>query len=194
MGLLTRTSDTIYAFRFLRLLTTPWTKMGAYKMGLIDADGKVLRKPETSEEKSKYNIFHKLVFNLKRMLNVLPLGKTTIASYLAALYLIKEKTGISDRALAKTLKETTGIDPRAMQLEESFWYLAEDNMLRAGTYTLVRDLPLRLTGDILAYKKTSVVIEENCAPVGNIFGINVFCGTHCKTRQKVLITQHDITQ
>ena len=157
MGLLTRTTDTVYAFRFLRLLTTPWTKTGAYKMGLIDDNGKVIRKPETSEEKSKYNIFHKLVFNIKRMLNVLPFGKTTIASYLAALYLIKEKTGVSDRALAKILREATGLDPRAIQLEESFWYVTEDNTLRPGTYTLTRDLPLHLTGDMLALKKTSVV-------------------------------------
>lgn len=194
MGLLTRTTDTVYAFRFLRLLTTPWTKTGAFKMGLIDANGKVLRKPETSEEKSKYNIFHKLVFNIKRMLNVLPFGKTTIASYLAALYLIKEKTGVSDRALAKILKETTGVDPRLIPLEESFWYLTEDGKLRAGTYTLARDLPLSTTGDMLALKKTAVKIAENSVPVGNIFGVNVYSATHCKTGQKVLITQHDIIQ
>jgi hypothetical protein len=163
-------------------------------MGLIDANGNVLRKPETSEEKSKYNIFHKLVFNIKRMLNVLPFGKTTIASYLAALYLIKEKTGVSDRALAKILKETTGVDPRLMSLEESFWYLTEDGKLRAGTYTLARDLPLSMTGDMLALKKTAVKIAENSVPVGNIFGVNVYSATHCKTGQKVLITQHDIIQ
>ena len=194
MGLLTRTTDTVYAFRFLRLLTTPWVKTGAFKMGLIDANGNVLRKPETSEEKSKYNIFHKLVFNIKRMLNVLPFGKTTLASYLAALYLIKEKTGISDRALAKILKETTGLDPRRVSIDESFWYLTEDKMLRSGLYTLTRDLPLQLTGDLLALRKTTVVVAENSTPVGNIFGINVYSATHCKTEQKVLITQHDIIQ
>ncbi len=194
MGLLTRTTDTVYAFRFLRLLTTPWVKTGAFKMGLIDANGNVLRKPETSEEKSKYNIFHKLVFNIKRMLNVLPFGKTTLASYLAALYLIKEKTGISDRALAKILKETTGLDPRRVSIDESFWYLTEDKMLRSGMYTLTRDLPLQLTGDLLALRKTTVVVAENSTPVGNIFGINVYSATHCKTEQKVLITQHDIIQ
>ena len=194
MGLLTRTTDTVYAFRFLRLLTTPWVKTGAFKMGLIDANGNVLRKPETSEEKSKYNIFHKLVFNIKRMLNVLPFGKTTLASYLAALYLIKEKTGISDRALAKILKETTGLDPRCVSIDESFWYLTEDKMLRSGLYTLTRDLPLQLTGDLLALRKTTVVVAENSTPVGNIFGINVYSATHRKTEQKVLITQHDIIQ
>lgn len=194
MGLLTRTTDTVYAFRFLRLLTTPWTKTGAYKMGLIDANGNVIRKPETSEEKSKYNIFHKLVFNVKRMLNVIPFGKTTIASYLAALYLIKEKTGVSDRALAKVIKEATGCDPRALHLEESFWYLNEDNTLRHGTYKLTRNLPLQLTGDILALKNTTISIAKNSCPVGNIFGVNVYDAVHCKTGQKVLITQHDIKQ
>jgi len=194
MGLLTRTTDTVYAFRFLRLLTTPWIKTGAYKMGLIDANGNVLRKPETGEEKSKYNIFHKLVFNIKRMLNVLPFGKTTLASYLAALYLIKEKTGLSDRALAKILKETTGLDPRCVSIEESFWYLTEDNLLRSGLYTLTRDLPLQLTGDLLALRKTTVSIAENSTPVGNIFGVNVYSAIHCKTGQNVLITQHDIIQ
>jgi hypothetical protein len=168
--------------------------MGAYKMGLIDANGNILRKPETSEEKSKYNIFHKLVFNIKRMLNVLPFGKTTIASYLAALYLIKEKTGVSDRALAKILKEATGLDPRLISIEESFWYLTENNSLRAGLYTLTRDLPLQLTGDLLALRKTNVLIAENSTPVGNIFGINVYSATHCKTGQRVLLTQHDIIQ
>lgn len=193
MGLLTRTTDTVYAFRFLRLLTTPWTKTGAYKVGLIDANGNVLRKPETSEEKSKYNIFHKLVFNIKRMLNVLPFGKTTIASYLAALYLIKEKTGLSDRALAKILREVTGVDPRALPLNESQWYL-EEGRLRAGNYTLVHDIQLPASAETLALKYSTVVIKENSESCGKIFGAPVYIAYHPKTRQEILITQHDIKQ
>ena len=193
MGLLTRTTDTVYAFRFLRLLTTPWTKTGAYKMGLIDANGNVIRKPETSEEKSKYNIFHKLVFNIKRMLNALPFGKTTIASYLAALYLIKEKTGLSDRALAKILREATGVDPRALPLNESQWYL-EEGRLRAGNYTLVHDIQLPASAETLALKHSTVVVKESCEPCGKIFGAPVYRAYHPKTRQEILITQHDIKQ
>lgn len=194
MGLLTRTTDTVYAFRFLRLLTTPWKKMGAYKLGIIDENGTLIRKPETSAEKSKYNIFHKLVFNIKKMLNVLPFGKTTIASYLAALYLIKEKTGLSDRALAKALKEVTGFDARSMPLEESFWYISQGNKLRHGSYCLVRDVPLQTSGDMLAMKKTNVSLQEDSSPVGTIFGTNVYKLVHNKTGQSVLITQHDIIQ
>lgn len=194
MGLLTRTTDTVYAFRFLRLLTTPWTKTGAYKMGLIDENGRVIRKPETSEEKSKYNIFHKLVFNIKRLLNVIPFGKTTIASYLAALYLIKEHTGLSDRAIAKILKEATGFDPRTLPLSESRWYLQEDDSLRPGHYVLVRDIQLSKSADLLALKNTSITIKEDAVPRNKIFGVPVYVGYHPKTRQEILITQYDIKQ
>jgi hypothetical protein len=162
-------------------------------MGLIDANGNVIRKPETSQEKSKYNIFHKLVFNIKRMLNVLPFGKTTIASYLAALYLIKEKTGLSDRALAKILREATGVDPRALPLNESQWYL-EEGRLRAGNYTLVHDIQLPASGETLALKHSTVVVKESCEPRGKIFGAPVYIAYHPKTRQEILITQHDIKQ
>ena len=65
MGLL-RGADFFYAIRFLRLLTTKWEKTNAYKLGIVDKNGKVLKKPETSEEKGAYNVFHKLVYNIKR--------------------------------------------------------------------------------------------------------------------------------
>lgn len=194
MGLLTRTADTVYAFRFLRLLTTPWVKTGAYKMGIIDANGNVIRKPETSEEKSKYNIFHKLVFNVKRLLNKIPFGKTTIASYLAALYLIKEKYGVSDRALSKIIRESTGLDPRQLELEESSWYLNEDGTLRSGTYSLINDIALPSTGEILALSKSKVSIAEGATPCGKIFGVDVYTALHHKTRQTILVTQHDLKQ
>jgi hypothetical protein len=192
MGLLTRASDTIYTFRFLRLLTTPWVKTGAYKLGIIDDKGNVIKKPETDEEKSKYNLFHRLVFNIKRLLNKLPLGKTTIASYLTALYLLKEKYGFSDRALSKILKETTGVDPRLLELEKNNWYLAEDNKLVGGNYNLVRDIALPSTGEVYALKNSVVTIDENCIIRGNILGVNVYEAFHHKTRQKILVTQYDI--
>jgi hypothetical protein len=194
MGLFTRVSDTIYAFRFLRLLTTPWEKTGAYKAGLIDATGKLLRKPETSEEKSKYNIFHRLVFNIKKLLNKLPLGKTTIASYLAAFYLIKEKTGLSDKQIAHAIQEATDFDPFEIELQESAWYMVEDNKMRAGRYTLLNDIAMPTTGEVFALKNSTVLVKEDTSPCGNIFGVNVYSAFHTLTRQNILITQYDINQ
>ena len=109
MGLL-RGPDFFYAVRFLRLLTTKWEKTNAYKLGIIDKTGKKLRTPEKAEEKSAYNIFHRLVFNIKRLINKLPFGKSTLASYLGALFLIKEHTRLTDEEIKKVMKEACGLD------------------------------------------------------------------------------------
>ncbi|MEK9769694.1 MAG: hypothetical protein VW683_12290, partial [Betaproteobacteria bacterium] len=77
MGLLLRGADTVYALRFLRLLTMPWEKTAAFKVGVIDENGNRIKKPETSEEKEAYTVFHRLVFNIRRLLAKIPLGKST---------------------------------------------------------------------------------------------------------------------
>ena len=81
------------AYQFLKTLTTKWDQMEAYKLGIIDANGKQLKKTaelETAKEKQAYTIFHRLVFNLKRILERFPFGKSRIASYSAAFALLKE--------------------------------------------------------------------------------------------------------
>lgn len=192
MGLL-RATDFIYTLRFLRLLTTPWEETEAYKKGIVDEKGNKLKKPQTADEKSVYNSFHKLVYNLKRLLGKVPLGKTRIASYAAALYLIKEHAKIDDAKLAKVIKESMGVDISKLPLmEESEWYLTEDNArIAANTYTLTKDMPLR-NGELLAKKSTRVIVEEH-EPIDDVFGIPVFKGYHVKTKQVIYITQDDIT-
>ena len=40
MSIITRTADLFYTFRFLKILTTPFEKTDAYKLGIIDDKGK----------------------------------------------------------------------------------------------------------------------------------------------------------
>ena len=193
MGLL-RGPDFIYALRFLRLLTTPWQKTSAFKLGLVDKNGKVLKKPVTSEEKSAYNVFHKLVYNIKRLINKLPLGKSTIASYAAALFLIKEHASIDDENLKEVLKEVFGldlIDDNTDHITE--WYLNESGQIEEGKYALTRDIALPKTGELLAKKDTLVQIMEQ-SPCGTVFGYSVFKGLHENTKQMIYITQEDIVK
>ena len=84
--------DTIIIFRILRKLTTPWEKTEAFKTGVIDKNGKVLvkAKQRTQAQKKSYSMLDRLVFNLKRALEKLPGGNSTVGSYVAALALIKE--------------------------------------------------------------------------------------------------------
>ena len=193
MGFL-RGPDFFYSLRFLRLLTMPYEKTGAFKVGIIDKTGKKLKKPETSEERANYNTFHKLVFNIRRLLAKVPAGKSAIARYAAALFLIKDHLEINDESVAKVLKEASGVDFLNEDLEEknNKWYLKESgDKIQKGKYALIRDIALPSTGDILALENTMVEIAEQ-EPVGSIFGIPVFEGIHIKTRQRIYITQEDI--
>jgi hypothetical protein len=82
--------DTLIIFRILKKLVTPYNKMKAFELGLIDAEGKSLKKAKSSEEKGAMTLVDRLVLNMKRLLGKLPLGKTRLASYIAALALLKE--------------------------------------------------------------------------------------------------------
>ena len=193
MGLL-KAGDFFYTLRFLRLLTTPWNKTNAYKEGIIDDKGKVIKKPETSKEKAVYNTFHRLVYNLKRLLNKLPFGRSTIASYAAALFLIKEESHMSDVAMRKVMLEVTGIDIKKTDLTEyteNQWYLTDEGNIQESVYTLTNDIALPSTGEILALKNSKIVVKEH-SPIDTIFGISIFEGIHNKTQQKIYITQGDI--
>ena len=46
---------------------------------------------DTKEEKEAYNLSDTLVWNLKKILGKIPFGKSKLASYAAALWLIKEQ-------------------------------------------------------------------------------------------------------
>lgn len=85
--------DTFFTFKFIKLLVTPWNKTEAFKFGIIDEKGKVLRKQKelkNDKEKNSYTHFHRLVWNVKRVIEKAPGGKSKVASYGAALFLLKE--------------------------------------------------------------------------------------------------------
>lgn len=94
--------DTVYTYKFIKLLTTPWKEQDAYKLGIIDDKGKVLRSARTlkkQEEKDSYTSFHRLAWNIKRIVQKMPGGSSKFANYASALFLIKEQRnteGVSD--------------------------------------------------------------------------------------------------
>ena len=102
-----RIVDTLIVFRMLKMLVTPFKKHKAYQFGFIDQNGKriktkmvdgkeVKNNPESKMEKSSFTLLHRLVFNLKRIIEKVPFGKTAFASYAVALLLLKEHANLSD--------------------------------------------------------------------------------------------------
>lgn len=98
-------SDLILIYQFIKRLTTPFKDTDAFKLGIIDQDGKKLKSPETSEEQNAYGYFDRLVFNIKRLLEKLPGGKTRLSSYAAALFLIKESENVKEHYTEEELIE-----------------------------------------------------------------------------------------
>ena len=93
--------DTYITFRIIKTLVKPWKDQEAFKLGIIDENGKVLRKNKTlktSEEKDAYTVLIRFIFNLKRLLNRLPGGRSKFGSYAAAaLLLLKEEEENEDK-------------------------------------------------------------------------------------------------
>lgn len=88
-----RPVDLLIAYRVIKILVTPFNKQPAYKMGIIDDKGKVLKKYRTlttSGEKQSYTMLHRFVFNLKRILQKVGLGSRLGSFAVALALLIKE--------------------------------------------------------------------------------------------------------
>ena len=51
MGILKSAADTVYAFRFIRMMVMDWKSWDAYKEGVIDENGKRDRKKQISVKK-----------------------------------------------------------------------------------------------------------------------------------------------
>ena len=60
--------DNILSFLVIKKLVTPVTKTEAYKKGLVDSTGKIIKQPETEEEESALTLFDKFLFKVKRLL------------------------------------------------------------------------------------------------------------------------------
>ena len=111
MGLknvLVQGSELYFLFSFLKRLVTKFEKTDAYKLGIIDKNGKVLIKKRdftTIEQRNAYTMMDTLIFNLKKLLGKIPFGKTTIATYAAALLLLREEKNLKILADEKILEE-----------------------------------------------------------------------------------------
>ena len=89
---MSRAIDLIITYRVVKMLVTPFEKTEAFKRGIIDADGKVLRKFKTvkGSERKHYTMLHRFVFNLKRILKKVGLGSRLGSFGVALALLIKE--------------------------------------------------------------------------------------------------------
>jgi len=114
-----RAIDLVITYRIIKLLVTPFERQEAYKQGIIDKDGNVLKKYrtlKTTKEKQSYTILHRFVFNLKRILKRVGLGGRLGSFAVALALLLKENKEyeqhkvLIESAIILYLKETKQYD------------------------------------------------------------------------------------
>ena len=193
MGLLKKAADTVYAFRFIRMLVLDWKDWDAYKAGIIDENGKRVKsvKIDNLEKSSTWTPFIRLCANIKRLVSKAPGGGSRLGSFAAALFLIKEKTGMTDKEL-KQICEKVGIEPLDFLNENSEWFVLEDRQLSHGVYRLRDSKVVNNTIEEMCNAKDQIRILEDCYPVGDVFGVDIYEATHMRTNQKIYVTIREI--
>jgi hypothetical protein len=191
MGLLSGAINTYYTFKFLRLLTQKWENTDAFKLGIVDEKGNPLKRVselKTPDEKSAYSIFNRLVFNVKRIMNKVPFGRSALGSYAAALFLLKEHEVDLDNT---EIREALDIDLTRLN-EAPEWFVLSEGVLMPGVYELKRDIASPITGLVTGRVGHKVVVENNCLPVDKVFSNNIYKINHKMSGQDLYILSDDL--
>ena len=185
-----RVIDSLIVFRILKMLTTDFKKTPAYKFGFIDSNGNRIKTlpdpnnknqmlkndPKTKEEKNSLTPLHRLVFNLKKLIRMVPFGKTAFASYAVALALLKEETNLDSEQtdhlyedFYRLLKEEGAFEPEMLEEATEVGKLCSLRM-EGGDYHLRRQLKQNFeeNGEIKIYpEKTKITdVKESCIGYG----------------------------
>lgn len=99
--------DSYLVYQFLKRLTTPFDKTEAFKLGIIDAKGRVLKKKSeltTDQEKNAWQYFDILVNNMKKILAKVPGGRSQMGLYAASALLFKEHTNLVNKTDYEMMK------------------------------------------------------------------------------------------
>ena len=198
-----RAIDLFVTYRFIKLLVTPFDKTEAFKLGIIDKDGKRTLvqgtdRPttlNTIDEKNAYTILHKLVFNIKKIFSKVPGLRTKLGTYAAALFLLKDtfKEHVDDpdvfeKEFMKYLKE------EGYELDDTITetVIGFGEVLPKGDYVLVNDILNKEEEELTAKKGDKVIAFEDVPPIDTILGVEIFSVVHEKTKEVIYVSLEDI--
>ena len=205
-----RVIDSLIVFRVLKMLTTDFKKTPAYKFGFIDSNGnriktlpdpnnknQMLRNdPKTKEEKNSLTPLHRLVFNLKKLIRMVPFGKTAFASYAVALALLKEETNLDSEQtdqlyedFYRLLKEEGVFEPEMLEEATEVGRLCSLKM-NGSDYHLRRQLKQNFeeNGEIKVYPEKTMITDVRESCIG--YGVLIYEGRI--DEDKVLFTAEDV--
>jgi len=141
---MSRTIDALITYRVVKLMVTPYEKTQAYKLGIIDKDGKNLIpfRKVPFQHKKHYTILHRFVFNIKKIMKKVGLGS---------------RLGTFGVALALLIKEDSS-------------YAEHKDAIEAGVLTYLKEQ--NLYDEILNESKNIPEIHEQ--PYMTCFGVDIY--------------------
>ncbi len=191
---MSRAVDLFVTYRFLKLLVTPWNKQEAFKLGIIDKNGKAIKKARdlsTEQERASFTLLHRLVFNCKRIMGKIPFVRSQLGTYATALFLLKEHYKIEnlpEGEVTKYLLENKLIDLNDKISEEVIGF---GNMLPMGEYKL-KDQVTADDDEVDAQPGDVVTALEDTPPSDRILGVDIFPVIHQKSNKKIYVSLEDI--
>jgi len=200
MGIMKSAADLVYTIRFLKMLVTPFEKMGAFKHGIIDKKGnKIVKRGsawfDIAQNRRNYDnhwtSFIRLVINLKKLMAKVPGGSSVIARYGAALLLIKEDGDLNDKQISM-IHEETGIDILDCLVETTQWYMLEGKELSQGVYRSKFDTIITTGEEVVRRGDKVRVVEGHALPIDSVLGIDIYEGIHLKSGQPMYFSTGEI--
>lgn len=124
----TSTVDLFMVYQILKRLVTPFEEWEAFTSGVIDAEGNILVKKDkrTSPQKESFQKLDLMMSRIKRLMAKIPGGQTKIASWAAALWLVKESDDVEfgenllDEELERKLADYITITEKAADVNSRF--------------------------------------------------------------------------
>lgn len=134
--------DLFLVYSFIKRLVTPFDQWPAFKLGIIDKDGNILKKKKdlrTIEERNAFGIYDLMVLKLKKLLAKTPGGQSRIASYAAALWLIREHDEIerngeylSEEDLKSKFNQYLHYTTESLDVNKKFEIMIEDGAVNSA--------------------------------------------------------------
>lgn len=185
--------DMVVAYKLIKILTTDFDKTDAFKLGIIDKDGKILKKRNDlrGEERTAYTIFHTLIWNLKKLMLKVPGLKSKLGSYAAALFLLKEEYDQVHKEggelFLESILESLGEDTKDLDV---LFECAFNQDLSAGVYIATHEI---VTPSFELIEEGDVILVGNDkTPFNKIKNVSLYTAVHMDSGEEVIVGEASI--
>ena len=161
-----RAIDLFVTYRFLKLLTTPFEKTEAFKLGIIDDKGNRILQPKATKP-------------------AVELATTELKN---AFKESVDDPHMFEKEFVKFLKEND------IEFDDSISeeVIGFGEILPKGEYVLVNDILNKEEEELSAKKGDKVIAFDDEPPIDTVLGVEIFPVIHAQTQEKIYVSLEDI--